>query len=109
MSASSVRVLLGGKSFELEAKDGEMLLSALRRGGFSLPAACGGDVISRIRHTMDVPDGLGELSRIIRSQVEDMISSALAHCGRDNSHCGTAFWSETPSCSTYSRIFPCRA
>ena len=85
MSASSVRVLLGGKSFELEAKDGEMLLSALRRGGFSLPAACGGDVISRIRHTMDVPDGLGELSRIIRSQVEDMISSALAHCGRDNS------------------------
>lgn len=28
---SSVRVLLGGKSFELEAKDGEMLLSALRR------------------------------------------------------------------------------
>lgn len=85
MSASSVRVLLGGKSFELEAKDGEMLLSALRRGGFSLPAAYGGDVISRIRHTMDVPDGLGELSRIIRSQVEDMISSALAHCGRDNS------------------------
>lgn len=85
MSASSVRVLLGGKSFELEAKDGEMLLSALRRGGFSLPAACVGDVISRIRHTMDVPDGLGELSRIIRSQVEDMISSALAHCGRDNS------------------------
>ena len=42
MSASSVRVLLGGKSFELEAKDGEMLLSALRRGGFSLPAACVG-------------------------------------------------------------------
>ena len=66
MSASSVRVLLGGKSFELEAKDGEMLLSALRRGVFSLPAACGGDAISRIRHTMDVPDGLGELSRIIR-------------------------------------------
>lgn len=98
MYVSSVRVLLGGKSFELEAKDGEMLLSALRRGGFSLPAACGGDAISRIRHTMDVPDGLGELSRIIRSQVEDMISSALAHCG-------TAFWSETPSCSTYSRIF----
>lgn len=107
---SSVRVLLGGKSFELEAKDGEMLLSALRRAvdlgtttvavrlydletgielatdsAWNAQAACGGDVISRIRHTMDVPDGLGELSRIIRSQVEDMISSALAHCGRDNS------------------------
>lgn len=110
MSASSVRVLLGGKSFELEAKDGEMLLSALRRAvdlgtttvavrlydletgielatdsAWNAQAAYGGDVISRIRHTMDVPDGLGELSRIIRSQVEDMISSALAHCGRDNS------------------------
>lgn len=107
---SSVRVLLGGKSFELEAKDGEMLLSALRRAvdlgtttvavrlydletgielatdsAWNAQAACGGDVISRIRHTMDVPDGLGDLSRIIRSQVEDMISSALAHCGRDNS------------------------
>ena len=107
---SSVRVLLGGKSFELEAKDGEMLLSALRRAvdlgtttvavrlydletgielatdsAWNAQAAYGGDVISRIRHTMDVPDGLGELSRIIRSQVEDMISSALAHCGRANS------------------------
>ena len=110
MYVSSVRVLLGGKSFELEAKDGEMLLSALRRAvdlgtttvavrlydletgielatdsAWNAQAAYGGDVISRIRHTMDVPDGLGELSRIIRSQVEDMISSALAHCGRDNS------------------------
>ena len=110
MYVSSVRVLLGGKSFELEAKDGEMLLSALRRAvdlgtttvavrlydletgielatdsAWNAQAACGGDVISRIRHTMDVPDGLGDLSRIIRSQVEDMISSALAHCGRANS------------------------
>lgn len=110
MYVSSVRVLLGGKSFELEAKDGEMLLSGcaaavdlgtttvavrlydLETGielatdsAWNAQAAYGGDVISRIRHTMDVPDGLGELSRIIRSQVEDMISSALAHCGRDNS------------------------
>lgn len=179
MSVSSVRVLLGGKSFELEAKDGETLLSALRRNGFTLPAACGGrgkcgkcrvkingvsrlacraaisdgdevalpessggriltetpeilhakgglsgcaaavdlgtttvavrlydletgreaatasawnaqaayggDVISRIRHTMDAPAGLSELSRIIRLQVKDMIGSALARCGRDKS------------------------
>ena len=174
---SSVRVLLGGKSFSIDAKDGETLLEALRRNGFTLPAACGGrgkcgkcrvmingvsrlacraavsdgdevtlpessggriltetpkishvkgglsgcaaavdlgtttvavrlydldagrktatasawnaqaayggDVISRIRHTMDAPDGLDELSRVIRSQVEDMISSALARCGMD--------------------------
>ena len=174
---SSVRVLLGGKSFDIDAEDGETLLEALRRNGFSLPAACGGrgkcgkcrvkingsarlacraavsdgdevvlpensggriltetpeilhvksglsgcaaavdlgtttvavrlydletgielatdsawnvqaayggDVISRIRHTMDAPDGLAELSRVIRSQVEDMISSLLARCGRD--------------------------
>ena len=176
---SSIRVLLGGKSFELETEGGETLLEALRRSGFTLPAACGGrgkcgkcrvmingsvrlacraavsngdevvlpestcgriltetpkilhvkgglsgcaaavdlgtttvavrlydletgreaatssawnvqaayggDVISRIRYTMDTPDGLAELSRIIRAQVEDMISSALERCGRDKS------------------------
>ncbi len=174
---SSVRVLLGGKSFDIEAEAGEMLLPALRKNGFTLPAACGGrgkcgkcrvvingvqrlacraavadgdevvlpegsggriltqtpaiehtggkmtgcaaavdlgtttvavrlydlgtgreeatlsawnaqasyggDVISRIQHTIDTPDGLNELSRIIRGQVSELISSALGRCGRD--------------------------
>ena len=176
---SSIRVLLGGKSFDIEAEAGSPLLSALRKNGFTLPAACGGrgkcgkcrveingvqrlacraavsdgdevrlpegsggriltqtpdigyaggkmsgcaaavdlgtttvavrlydlatgreeatisawnaqaayggDVISRIQHTTDCPDGLDELSRIIRGQAEDMISSALSGCGRDKS------------------------
>ncbi len=176
---SSVRVLLGGKSFDIEAEAGSPLLSALRRNGFTLPAACGGrgkcgkcrvvingvqrlacravvsdgdevllpdrgagriltqtaeikhtagkasgcaaavdlgtttvavrlydlgsgreeatlsawnaqaayggDVISRIQHTIDCPDGLDELSRIIRGQVSDMIGSALDSCARDKS------------------------
>ena len=176
---SSVRVLLGGKSFDIKTEGGETLLSALRRSGFTLPAACGGrgkcgkcrvgvnsvsrlacrvvpndgdvvtlpeksggriltqtpeivscagkmsglaaavdlgtttvavriyeladgreertlsawnaqaayggDVISRIQYTMDTPDGLQELSRIIRAQVEDMINRALEDCGRKKS------------------------
>lgn len=176
---SSVRVLLGGKSFDIKTEGGETLLSALRRSGFTLPAACGGrgkcgkcrvgvnsvsrlacrvvpndgdvvtlpeksgdriltqtpeivscagkmsglaaavdlgtttvavriyeladgreertlsawnaqaayggDVISRIQYTMDTPDGLQELSRIIRAQVEDMINRALEDCGKSKS------------------------
>ena len=176
---SSVRVLLGGKSFDIEAEPGETLLSALRKNGFTLPAACGGrgkcgkcrvtingvqrlacraaasdgdevvlplssggriltqaiaiegspgkmtgcaaaidlgtttvavrlydlgsgreeatisawnaqaayggDVISRIQHTMDSPRGLDELSRIIRGQVGAMTEAALKRRGRDKS------------------------
>ena len=179
MSVSSVRVLLGGKSFDIKTEDGETLLSALRRSGFTLPAACGGrgkcgkcrvgvnsvsrlacrvvpndgdvivlpeksggriltqtpeivscagkmsglaaavdlgtttvavrlyelaggrelktisawnaqaayggDVISRIQYTMETPNGLNELSRIIRAQIEDMISRALEDCGKSKS------------------------
>ncbi len=173
---SSVRVLLGGKSFDIEAEAGSPLLAALRKNGFTLPAACGGrgkcgkcrvvingvsrlacraavsdgdevvlpessggriltqtpeirrasgrasgcaaavdlgtttvavrlyeldgrgeatvsawnaqaayggDVISRIQYTADCPDGLAELSRIIRGQVSDMVISALDSCRRD--------------------------
>ena len=176
---SSVRVLLGGKSFDIKTEGGETLLSALRRSGFTLPAACGGrgkcgkcrvgvnsvsrlacrvvpndgdvvtlpeksggriltqtpeivscagkmsglaaavdlgtttvavrlyelagglelktisawnaqaayggDVISRIQYTMETLNGLNELSRIIRAQVEDMISRALEDCGKSKS------------------------
>lgn len=48
-------------------------------------AAYGGDVISRIQYTMETPNGLNELSRIIRAQVEDMISRALEDCGKSKS------------------------
>ena len=39
---SSIRVQLGGKSFEIETEPGVALLAALRTFGFTLPAACGG-------------------------------------------------------------------
>lgn len=39
---SSVQVQCGGKTCTAAVQDGETLLSALRRAGFSLPAACGG-------------------------------------------------------------------
>ena len=39
---SSIRVQLGGKSFEIETEPGAALLAALRTFGFTLPAACGG-------------------------------------------------------------------
>ena len=39
---SSVQVQCGGKTCTAAVRDGETLLSALRRAGFSIPAACGG-------------------------------------------------------------------
>lgn len=54
-------------------------------------AAYGGDVISRIRYTMDEPDGLHELSALIRRQTEDLILTALAECGRDKAELKSVF------------------
>ncbi len=54
-------------------------------------AAYGGDVISRIRYTMDEPDGLHELSVLIRRQTEDLILTALAECGRDKAELKSVF------------------
>ena len=39
---SSVQVQCGGKTCTAAVRDGETLLPALRRAGFSIPAACGG-------------------------------------------------------------------
>lgn len=85
LSRCSAAVDLGTTTVAVRLYDLETGIELATDSAWNAQAAYGGDVISRIRHTMDVPDGLGELSRIIRSQVEDMISSALAHCGRDNS------------------------
>lgn len=168
---SSVEAHCGGKVYELAANENETLLSALRRAGFSIPAACGGrgkcgkcrvsvngvsrlackvypaegdtvllpesaggriltetpaisaaasaqsgyaaavdlgtttvavrvyelnsakavaeqsawnaqsgygaDVISRIQHTIDAPDGLSELSSLIRAQVQKLVEACL--------------------------------
>lgn len=58
---------------------------------WSAQAAYGGDVISRIRYTMDEPDGLHELSVLIRRQTEDLILTALAECGRDKAELRSVF------------------
>ena len=39
---SSIRVTSGGKTAEIPVLDGETLLAALRRAGYSIPASCGG-------------------------------------------------------------------
>lgn len=54
-------------------------------------AAYGGDVISRIRYTMDEPDGLHELSALVRRQTEELILDALADCGRDKAELCSVF------------------
>lgn len=47
------------------------------KSAWNAQCAYGADVISRIRHTIDAPDGLGELSAIIRTQVQSLISECL--------------------------------
>lgn len=53
------------------------------RAAWNAQAAYGGDVISRIRYTVEDPDGLAELSRRIRSQTEELIRSCLSAAGRN--------------------------
>ncbi len=45
-------------------------------------APYGADVISRIQHTMETTDGLGELSRCIRAQVGTLLERTLSAAGR---------------------------
>ncbi len=42
MSVSSIRVVAGETAVTLQIQEGETLLAALRRAGYSIPAACGG-------------------------------------------------------------------
>lgn len=42
MSVSSIRVVTGENAATLQIQEGETLLAALRRAGYSIPAACGG-------------------------------------------------------------------
>lgn len=72
--------------YDLENAEELRTLSA-----WNAQAAYGGDVISRIRYTMDEPDGLHELSALIRRQTEDLILTALADCGRDKAELKSVF------------------
>ena len=59
--------------------DGKLLTQAQ---DWNAQAPYGADVISRIQHTMEDPDGLGELSRRIRAQVETLLQQSLSTVGR---------------------------
>ena len=58
--------------------DGKLLAQAQ---DWNAQAPYGADVISRIQHTMEASDGLGELSRCIRAQVQELLQQALSAAG----------------------------
>lgn len=59
--------------------DGKLLAQAQ---DWNAQAPYGADVISRIQHTMEATDGLGELSRCIRAQTETLLGQTLSAAGR---------------------------
>ena len=59
--------------------DGKLLAQAQ---DWNAQAPYGADVISRIQHTMETTDGLGELSRCIRAQTETLLGQTLSAAGR---------------------------
>ena len=59
--------------------DGKLLAQAQ---DWNAQAPYGADVISRIQHTMEASDGLGELSRCIRAQTETLLRQTLSAAGR---------------------------
>ena len=61
------------------------------RSAWNAQAPYGGDVLSRIRYTMDSSNGLHELSAIIRRQTEELILAALAACGRGQDELRSVF------------------
>lgn len=59
--------------------DGKLLAQAQ---DWNAQAPYGADVISRIQHTMEAFDGIGELSRCIRAQTETLLGQTLSAAGR---------------------------
>ena len=82
-SGIAAAVDLGTTTVAVRIYDLENAAELRTLSAWNKQAAYGGDVISRIRYTMDEPDGLHELSDTIRRQTEDLILTALADCGRD--------------------------
>lgn len=59
-----------GGAAAFDRADGKLLTQAQ---DWNAQAPYGADVISRIQHTMEASDGLGELSRCIRAQTETLL------------------------------------
>lgn len=90
-SGMAAAVDLGTTTVAVRIYDLKNAVELKTLSAWNAQAAYGGDVISRIRYTMDEPDGLHELSGIIRRQTEDLILAALADCGRDKSELKSVF------------------
>lgn len=90
-SGIAAAVDLGTTTVAVRIYDLENAAELRTLSAWNAQAAYGGDVISRIRYTMDEPDGLHELSALIRRQTEDLILAALAECGRDKAELRSVF------------------
>lgn len=90
-SGIAAAVDLGTTTVAVRIYDLENAAELRTLSAWNKQAAYGGDVISRIRYTMDEPDGLHELSVLIRRQTEDLILTALADCGRDKAELKSVF------------------
>lgn len=90
-SGIAAAVDLGTTTVAVRIYDLENAAELRTLSAWNKQAAYGGDVISRIRYTMDEPDGLHELSVLIRRQTEDLILTALAECGRDKAELKSVF------------------
>ena len=90
-SGIAAAVDLGTTTVAVRIYDLENAVELRTLSAWNAQAAYGGDVISRIRYTMDEPDGLHELSVLIRRQTEDLILTALADCGRDKAELKSVF------------------
>ena len=90
-SGMAAAVDLGTTTVAVRIYDLENAAELGTLSAWNAQAAYGGDVISRIRYTMDEPDGLHELSALVRRQTEELILDALADCGRDKAELRSVF------------------
>lgn len=90
-SGIAAAVDLGTTTVAVRIYDLENTAELRTLSAWNAQAAYGGDVISRIRYTMDEPDGLHELSALVRRQTEELILDALADCGRDKAGLRSVF------------------
>lgn len=106
-SGIAAAVDLGTTTVAVRIYDLENAAELRTLSAWNAQAAYGGDVISRIRYTMDEPDGLHELSALVRRQTEELILDASPTAAGIKPNCAAFSLRETPSCSTFLRACPC--
>lgn len=106
-SGIAAAVDLGTTTVAVRIYDLENAAELRTLSAWNAQAAYGGDVISRIRYTMDEPDGLHELSALVRRQTEELILDALADCGRDKAGLRSVFLAGNTVMQHILRACPC--